>query len=107
MYEFLVGITPLSDETPELIFDNILRHELEWPENDEALCEDAVDLIKSLLNPVPQLRCRLNDLKRNALFKSINWDNLINENAPFIPQPDHSMDTFYFETRNKIYGNRC
>lgn len=32
MYEFLVGIPPFNDETPEKIFQNILRLEIIWPE---------------------------------------------------------------------------
>lgn len=103
LYEFLVGITPFADETPELIFNNILNNEIEWPENDdEALSGEAIDCIKCLLNPMSSKRFKLNDLKKHKLFETINWDNLINEQAPFIPQPDHNMDTFYFDTRNDI-----
>lgn len=31
-YEFLVGIPPFNDETPEKIFENILTRKIEWPE---------------------------------------------------------------------------
>ena len=101
LYEFLVGITSFADETPEKIFDNILKHKIEWPENDdEALSTNAIDCINALLNPCAEKRLRLCDLKKQKLFSDINWDNLINECAPFIPKPDNNMDTFYFETRN-------
>ena len=101
LYEFLVGITPFADETPERIFENILKHKIEWPENDdEALSVEAIDCINALLNPCPSKRLKLADLKNQKLFENINWDQIINENAPFIPAPDHNMDTFYFDTRN-------
>ena len=101
LYEFLVGITPFADETPEKIFDNILKHQIEWPENeDEALSIEAIECIKGLLNRCASKRLKLTDLKKEKLFKDINWDNLINECAPFVPTPDHNMDTFYFQTRN-------
>jgi serine/threonine protein kinase len=101
LYEFLVGITPFNDETPDKIFENILKHKIEWPENDdEALSVEAIDCINALLNPCASKRLKLADLKNQKLFEHINWDNLINEKAPFIPTPDHNMDTFYFETRN-------
>lgn len=101
LYEFLVGITPFADETPQLIFDNILSRVIEWPEEEEALSPPAVDLILNLLSTDPKKRLRLHDLKQHELFKSINWNDLLNEQPPFIPRPEHSMDTCYFETRNE------
>jgi serine/threonine-protein kinase greatwall len=99
----LVGITPFADETPEQIFDNILKHQIEWPEDDdEALSQEAINCINSLLNPNPGERFKLNDLKKHKLFESIDWNKLINEKAPFQPNPDNHLDTFYFEARNEL-----
>jgi serine/threonine-protein kinase greatwall len=97
-----VGITPFSGATPHDIFDNIFRHEIEWPENDEALSPDAISCIEALLNPMPHNRLRLVDLKAHSLFQNVNWDNLLSEQPPFVPMPDHNTDTCYFETRNLI-----
>jgi hypothetical protein len=36
-------------------------------------------------------------LKKEPFFNLINWDNLSNTSAPFIPIPDDDSDTFYFE----------
>ena len=102
LYEFLVGITPFADGTPQLIFDNILNRNIEWPENEESLSQEAVNAIMKLLNPVPSERMRMKQLKQHDLFKKVNWNNLLNEKAPFLPQPDHNMDTCYFDTRNEI-----
>ena len=101
-YEFLVGITPFADSTPQLIFDNILNRVVEWPEGEEALSPNAVNVIIGLLNPEPKQRMNLSQLKQHELFKNVNWNNLLNEQTPFIPKPDHNMDTCYFETRNEI-----
>ena len=103
LYEFLVGITQFADETPELIFDNILKHQIEWPEDDdEALSQESISCINSLLNPNPEKRFKLADLKKHKLFESIDWNNVINEKAPFLPNPDNLMDTFYFEASNEL-----
>jgi serine/threonine-protein kinase greatwall len=102
LYEFLVGITPFSGSSPQDIFDNIFRHEIEWPENEEALSPDAIDCIQALLDPVPHKRLTLSSLKAHGFFQNVNWDNLISEQAPFIPMPDHNTDTYYFETRNSM-----
>ena len=32
LYQFLVGIPPFNDETPEKVFDNIVNLTMEWPE---------------------------------------------------------------------------
>jgi serine/threonine-protein kinase greatwall len=31
LYEFMTGIPPFMDETPEAVFDNILSGRMEWP----------------------------------------------------------------------------
>lgn len=101
LYEFLVGIPPFADETPQLIFDNILSRVIEWPENEEALSPLAVDIIMKLLNPVPNERLCLYDLKQHELFKNVNFHDLLNEQPPFVPRPEHCMDTCYFDSRNE------
>lgn len=102
-YEFLVGITPFSDATPELIFDNILNRVIEWPETEgEQLSERAVNAIMCFLAPGSADRMRLTQMKQHPLFKSVDWDNLLMREAPFVPRPDHCMDTYYFETRNEM-----
>jgi hypothetical protein len=102
LYEFLVGITPFADSSPQLIFDNILNRMIEWPENEESLSPQAVNAIMKFLNPVPSERMRLRHMKHHELFRNVDWNNLLNERPPFIPRPDHNMDTCYFETRNEM-----
>jgi hypothetical protein len=44
------------------------------------------------------------------LFSGVDWDNLLSMTAPFIPQPDDSMDTVYFQglqtvaNSSKLFG---
>ena len=52
LYEFMTGIPPFMDDTPEAVFENILSGRIEWPENDEALSLEAVEAISSLLTLV-------------------------------------------------------
>jgi serine/threonine protein kinase len=33
VYEFLVGYPPFTDESPEKIFQNILNHSIDWPDD--------------------------------------------------------------------------
>lgn len=102
-YEFLIGITPFADASPELIFDNILNRMIEWPENeDEKLSTHAVDAITRFLAPASSDRMRLAGMKQHPLFRGTDWDNLLLREAPFVPQPDHSTDTIYFKSRNEM-----
>lgn len=68
---------------------------------EESLSPLAVDVIMKLLNPVPQERLRFHDLKQHELLKHLNLNDLLNEQPPFIPRPEHNMDKCYFETRNE------
>ena len=38
LYEFLIGVPPFSDETAELVFENILAGQLEWPGMNSIYC---------------------------------------------------------------------
>ncbi|CAF1042106.1 unnamed protein product [Adineta ricciae] len=105
LFQFLVGVTPFSDECPRAIISNILNYRILWPEDDESqLDDDAISVIKGLLSYDPNLRLQLDDLKKEPFFDTIDWDNLANAPVPFIPAPDNDSDTFYFEARNRAIG---
>jgi len=38
----------------------------------------------------------LSALKENSLFEEIDWNNIHNTAAPFVPNPDDDTDTSYF-----------
>jgi serine/threonine protein kinase len=60
LYQFLVGVTPFSDDCPHAVISNILNYRLTWPADDEdQLSEDAINVIKGLLNYDPTLRFQL------------------------------------------------
>lgn len=61
LFEMLTGCPPFNDETPELIFDNILSCKIPWPE-EGILPDTAVDLIKKLLVVDPKKRLGYNGM---------------------------------------------
>ncbi|XP_064483773.1 serine/threonine-protein kinase greatwall-like [Ornithodoros turicata] len=105
LYEFLTGVPPFSDETPEAVFDNILQAELEWPEGEECLSEAATCAVEALLTRDPSLRAGAQELRSLLLFSQVDWDNLHDAPAPFVPCPDDDTDTGYFEARNHMLSN--
>lgn len=100
LYEFMTGIPPFNDETPQKVFENILSRNIEWPQDDESLSKDAVEAVESILEMDPLKRPQAEQLMQMAFFESIDWTNLESAPPPFIPNPDDPQDTGYFEARN-------
>ena len=72
LYEFVTGIPPFSDDTPEKVFENILALRLEWPseaDGDEPLSEEVVDAIYSFLKLEPSQRMNLSGMKQLQFFR--------------------------------------
>lgn len=103
LYEFLTGIPPFMDETPEAVFENILKLKMEWPEEEgEVLTQSAVDAIMALLTLDPAKRAGFNEIKEQMhFFQHTDWANLTELQAPFVPQPIDETDTAYFDARNE------
>lgn len=109
LFEFLYGYPPFHAETPELVFQTILEHKIQWPELDEDLDEvpqispEARDLIEKLLNPIASERLGARDgadeIRKHPFFNGINWDTLWDEQASFIPVVDDPESTDYFDSR--------
>ncbi|XP_054622174.1 serine/threonine-protein kinase greatwall isoform X2 [Dunckerocampus dactyliophorus] len=100
LFEFLSGVPPFNDETPQLVFQNILNRDIPWPDGDEELSDKARDSIEILLTMDKAKRAGLKELKCHPLFEGFDWENLQNQPMPFIPQPEDETDTSYFEARN-------
>ncbi|XP_070564918.1 serine/threonine-protein kinase greatwall-like isoform X2 [Ptychodera flava] len=102
LFEFLTGVPPFNDQTPDLVFTNILNRDIPWPEEEESLSSDAQDAIDILLNLDPSQRVGSVELKEHSLFDGIDWTTIHEKPAPFVPNPDDATDTSYFEARNNM-----
>ncbi|XP_026056518.1 serine/threonine-protein kinase greatwall isoform X2 [Carassius auratus] len=100
LFEFLTGIPPFNDETPQLVFQNILNRDIPWPDGDEELTQNARNAIEILLTMDTAKRAGFKELKEHPFFEGVDWENLHHQTMPFIPQPDDETDTSYFEARN-------
>lgn len=101
-YEFVTGIPPFNDGSPQEVFRNILQRNIEWPTEDETLSEDVVSAIEMLLTVCPEKRPRAPEVMKMDVFKNTNWDNLLSTQPPFIPDPYDLTDTGYFQARNEL-----
>ncbi|XP_062702485.1 serine/threonine-protein kinase greatwall-like isoform X2 [Aedes albopictus] len=100
LYEFLTGVPPFNDETPQKVFENILSRNIEWPQDEEALSEEAVEAVEKLLEMEPTKRPQAEQMMALPFFEPVEWDNMEGTAPPFIPNPDDPQDTGYFEARN-------
>lgn len=110
LFEFLTGVPPFNDETPEQIFQNILNRDIPWP-SPEEMSDNARDLIHQLLNPDPASRLGsrgVNEIKEHPFFTGINWNTLLEHplDAAFIPKAVDLNDTSNFVDRNSIYPSQ-
>lgn len=101
-YEFVTGILPFNDETPEKVFKNILERNIEWPTDDEALSSETVEAIEALLTENPEERPGAEELMKMKIFDDIDWQNLLKMQPPFVPDPYDLTDTGYFQARNEL-----
>nr|CAI5848252.1 unnamed protein product [Callosobruchus analis] len=102
LYEFVTGIPPFNDASPQLVFKNILENNIEWPAGDEALSPEMVEAIEALLVHDPELRATAKEIKNMKAFKDIEWNNLLSVTPPFVPDPYDLTDTGYFQARNEL-----
>nr|XP_042133919.1 serine/threonine-protein kinase greatwall isoform X2 [Peromyscus maniculatus bairdii] len=100
LFEFLTGIPPFNDETPQQVFQNILKRDIPWPEGEEKLSDHAQSAMEILLTIDDTKRAGMKELKHHPLFSEVDWENLQHQTMPFVPQPDDETDTSYFEARN-------
>jgi serine/threonine kinase 38 len=100
MYEMLVGYPPFYSDEPVSTCRKIVhwRHHLKFPP-EVHLSDDAKDLIESLLCDV-EVRLGTNgvdEIKQHSFFKGVNWTNIYEEQAPYVPTVTGELDTQNFE----------
>ncbi|KAF0298566.1 Serine/threonine-protein kinase greatwall [Amphibalanus amphitrite] len=102
LFEFMAGIPPFNDETPEAVFQNILKRDIPWPEEDESFSPAAGSAVDELLCFDPSERPALARLRAMPLFSGLDWERLLEQPGPFVPAPDDATDTTYFDPRNNL-----
>ncbi|KAL8717237.1 MAG: hypothetical protein Q9225_005501 [Loekoesia sp. 1 TL-2023] len=111
LFEFLFGLPPFHADTPEKVFENILARRIDWPVEEETslVSAEAKDIMERLMTVNPKERLGANiqekftsggeEIRKHAWFSCINWQKLLEDEAQFIPAPEHPEDTEYFDAR--------
>lgn len=91
-YEMVVGYPPFFADEPSITCQKILnwRKSLHIP-REAGLSKEATDLIKRLIcDPADRLGSKsVEEIKNHQFFRTVDWDNLRNTRAPWIPQVVH------------------
>ncbi len=85
LYEMACGMPPFRGKTEIIVFDKILRRELEWPSTLQD--ENLIDLIDKLLQLKPETRLGMTGydaLKSHPFFAGVNWFGVKNQTEPVI-----------------------
>ena len=104
-FEMLVGYAPFcSKETSEVCFKVLnWKDYLKIPKK-VKLSEEAKDLIFKMINNSDERLGKKGpeEIKKHPFFKGVDWDNIRNSKAPFVPELKNEYDTKYFEKFEEI-----
>ena len=100
-FEMLIGYAPFCSKHTNEVCQKVLNWKkfLKIPSK-KKVSKDAEDLIFKLINnPNERLGIRgADEIKKHPFFKGVNWDNIRDTKAPFVPKLKNDYDTTYFET---------
>ena len=104
-FEMLVGYAPFcSKETSEVCFKVLnWKDYLKIPKK-VKLSEEAKDLIFKMINNSDERLGKKGpeEIKKHPFFKGVDWNNIRNSKAPFVPELKNEYDTKYFEKFEEI-----
>ncbi|CAL8124141.1 unnamed protein product [Orchesella dallaii] len=99
-YEFVIGVLPFNDDTPQIIFNNIINRDFEYP---DGIDERLVELIDGLICLDQGSRFKYSDLRRERFLRVFgfndleSWGKLRSMQPPWVPIVNGDSDTAYFE----------
>ncbi|KAM0755424.1 kinase-like protein, partial [Meredithblackwellia eburnea MCA 4105] len=105
LFEFLSGFPPFSGATSEETWTNLKNWNrcLRRPhyEREEDRIFNLSDLgwaaITALITTKDRRLSTLDDVKKHPFFHGVDWDNLREGKAPFVPALDSEIDSGYFD----------